>query len=270
MIDLHTHSRCSDGQLDPQQLVDLAAREGVRMLSITDHDTLAAHRIPLDIPGQMQLIPGVELSATWRGTSIHVVGLGVDPDSAAMISAEQTQADLREQRFERICQALRDRGLSIDSRQVRARAEGTPGRPHIAGYLVDTGQAASINRAFRKYLGNKRLPFAQKCWPPLAQCVDWILQAGGVAVLAHPLKYDLTRSKLNTLVEEFQTAGGEAIEVVSGPQSDADTWQLRDLAKRFNLFPSVGSDHHGPRDGCACLGIAAERIAGIENLLSRF
>ncbi len=269
MIDLHTHSSCSDGELEPQKLIDLAACQGITQLAITDHDTMAAYRLDLVIPEQMQLIPGIELSSSWRGWGIHLVGLGVDVSSKSMQQAEQVQAEAREIRFDAICQALRKRGLVIDIQRLREGIQGAPGRPHIARYLVDTGQAASLSRAFRKYLSNSRLAFAQKCWPELFQCIEWVHRAGGVSVLAHPLKYGFTHSRLNSLLQEFVEAGGMAMEVVSGSQTQADTAKLLAMAASYKLAVSVGSDHHGIRAGNPCLGVEHHRVAGIDSLLAQ-
>lgn len=269
MIDLHTHSSCSDGRLDPQQLLDLASSAGLRLLSITDHDTVSAYRQTLSVPEQLTLIPGIELSSTWRGRGVHLVGLGVDPNSAAMQEAESCQKQVREARFEQICAALEGRGLRLERQAIRSSVGDTPGRPHIAAHLVETGQVKDMSKAFKRYLGDKRLPFAQSCWPDMSRCIGWITAAGGVAVLAHPLKYRLTGTGLDRLFEAFADCGGQAVEVLSGAQSDAEIAELSRRATRWNLIYSAGSDHHGPVDGKALLGVDPARVPRIEGLLQR-
>jgi predicted metal-dependent phosphoesterase TrpH len=257
--------------LTPDQLLIEASQAGVELFSITDHDTLEAYRnISISVPKGMQLLVGIELSCTWRRQTIHLVGLNVAPESLSMLEAEQTQGLARAQRFEKIIERLKKAGLQIDSNQLIEAAGSCPGRPHIAKYLVETGQVKSETQAFDRYLGQGKIGDVKECWPDLAKAVAWIKNAGGVAVLAHPIKYGLTRTKLLELATDFKEAGGEAIEVISGKQIRDQTIALSDIAKKFDLLGSVGSDFHKPGQPWASLGRTEPLPRGITPVWSVF
>lgn len=271
IVDLHSHSNCSDGQLTPEQLLSEASKAGIELFSITDHDTLAAYRqIGTAIPEKLTLLPGIELSCTWRKMTIHLVGLNVEPESQVMADAEQAQGLARAERFEKIIHRLKKIGLSIDNDQLIANAGQCPGRPHIAKYLLETGQVNSERHAFDKYLGQGKTGDVKECWPNMDKAIRWITESGGVAVLAHPLKYGLTRTKLMELALEFRESGGKAIEVVSGQQNPNQTALLRTVATRFDLLGSVGSDFHRPDQPWARLGRVAPLPNGIAPVWSLF
>lgn len=246
-VDLHSHTNCSDGVLTPDQLLAEAAAAGIELFSITDHDTVEAYRsIKADIPSSLTLVPGIELSCTWRHLTVHIVGLGIDLESDLINQVEEQQGKARNDRFLTILQKLEKRNLKIDRERVIAQAGNTPGRPHIARYLVETGQVKSAQQAFDKYLGQGKIGDVKECWPGLEQIVSWIVQMGGVAVIAHPIKYKLTRTKLMELCTEFKEAGGVAIEVISGQQTPQQTAAIASLARQLDLLASVGSDFHSP------------------------
>lgn len=241
--------------MTPDQLILEAGQAGVELFSITDHDTLAAYRnISVAVPEGMKLLVGIELSCTWRKMTIHLVGLNVDPDSASMIEAEQMQGLARVQRFEKIMARLTKAGLNIDSEALIKAGGDCPGRPHIAKYLVETGQIKSEAKAFDRYLGQGKIGDVKECWPDLAQAITWINDAGGAAVLAHPIKYGLTRTKLLELVTDFKEAEGKAIEIISGKQTSDQITALSNIAIKFDLLGSVGSDFHKPGQPWASLG----------------
>ena len=245
-VDLHTHTTASDGALTPRQLLDVLQNEGVELWSITDHDTVAAYR---QLPPQdnIHVVTGIELSAVWLGRTIHVVGLGIDSESDEMTRIVDRQQQARCQRAEAIANRLRAAGLDIDLDDVRRRADGSSiGRPHFAASLVDSGEVRDVRTAFRKYLGAGRPGDVKTLWPPLDDIVARIRAASGVAVLAHPGKYKLTRTKLRSLAEDFRAAGGEAIELVCGPYDPASRRLLADLASDFGFSVSIGSDFHAP------------------------
>ena len=247
IYDLHSHSTASDGTLDPDALLLHAASCGVQALAITDHDTLAAFDSVDPTITPTRLIPGVELSTAWRRHGVHVVGLDVDPGCAALREGVRRQQQSRHERARIIARRLRSEGLPEMLDEVLRIAAGDPaGRPHFAEHLVRSGIVRDTRTAFRKYLGAGKAGDVRDCWAPLPEVVRWIRRAGGTAVLAHPARYRLTKSKLRALATDFRAAGGTAIEVVCGPQSPGTTAQLARLATDLGLAASCGSDfHHG-------------------------
>lgn len=252
MIDLHTHTTASDGALAPQALIEAACAAGITMLSITDHDVIDAYA-DLDIPDTLTLIRGIEFSTWHARAGVHIVGLNIAFDNDQLSHVIERQSQARQIRAERIAQRLAKRGIA-DALTGAARhaGNGAIGRPHFAAYLVEIHAAASIEQAFKKYLG--RDGGIIDVWAPMPEIIAAIHAAGGSAVLAHPAKYGLTRSGLERLVRAFATAGGAAIEVISGMQRPELTRDLANLAARFQLAASIGSDFHQPGQPWAQLG----------------
>ena len=249
-VDLHAHSNASDGQLSPSALLELAVAENVEMLSITDHDTLSAY-CTTGTPSSLELIPGIEFSSRWRQFGVHVVGLNVRLDSPVMARAVERQQSARRRRAERIAQRLSAAGLAVDFDSVLARAGGQSlGRPHFAAELVELGKAKDFRSAFRKYLGAGKPGDVRTDWPDVEEVVGWIHAAGGSAVLAHPAKYRLTWTRLGLLLDDFCEAGGDALEIVCGQQTDQLTKRLAGLARDRQLAASLGSDLHVPAPWC--------------------
>jgi predicted metal-dependent phosphoesterase TrpH len=247
IFDLHSHTTASDGSLDPDELLVHAAECGVDALAITDHDTLAAFdRVDTSV-ARTRLVPGIELSTAWHGYGVHIVGLDVDPACAALQRGVERQQRSRDERARLIARRLRSTGLPDVLGPVLDIANGEPvGRPHFAAHLVQAGIAKDTRTAFRKYLGPGKPGDVRSTWAALPEVVHWIVQAGGTAVLAHPAKYRLTRTRLRKLAAEFRDAGGTAVEVVCGPQSPNTTAHLARLARDMGLDASCGSDfHHG-------------------------
>ena len=269
--DLHTHTNCSDGQLTPDQLLAEAVEKGVQLFSITDHDTLAAYRQLTILPPEgMKLLVGIELSCTWRRMTIHMIGLNLDAEAASMLEAETKQGQARAQRYEKILQRLTKAGLDIDTERLITLGGSCPGRPHIARYLYETGQVKSETQAFDKYLGQGKMGDVKECWPDLSQAIDWVQQAGGVAVLAHPIKYRLTRTKLIELCTDFKEAGGEGMEIISGQQNPTQTKTLSEIAQKLELLGSVGSDFHKPGQPWAVVGKVAALSPGVTPIWTLF
>jgi 3',5'-nucleoside bisphosphate phosphatase len=265
LIDFHTHTTASDGALSPAEILQRASEAGVSLLAITDHDTVAGYRAAADIASDyasVQLVPGVEFSCVWSGTTIHIVGLGMDCDHPAMRRGLRRLDEARSQRGEKIAKRLADRGFEGSLAGALAQAgDSQLGRPHFSAWMVEQGHVADHNEAFDKYLGQGKTGDVKAFWPQLAEVVDWIVAAGGTAVIAHPLKYKYTRMKLRRLVVDFKAAGGQAIEVLSGRQTQDQVTQLQRLATEFELQVSAGSDFH--RDGpySPQLGVSLPRVA---------
>ncbi len=248
-IDLHTHSTCSDGRLSPADLVARAAAAGVEVLALTDHDTVAG--LPeaqrrADAVG-LRLVPGVEISASWRAQAIHIVGLWIDPAGAALRGALDSQCERRRERMRRICARLEKLGLPGARLLAAIEAQGgVPTRAHLANAMVAEGLVSRTDEAFRKYLKAGRPAHFASEWPALAEVVHWIRAAGGAAVLAHPSRYALSARARRQLLADFCAAGGTALEVVTGGNGAGYVEAGTALALEFGLMGSVGSDFHDP------------------------
>ena len=254
-VDLHAHSTASDGWLPIQELCDRAAKCGVDLFCVTDHDTLPTAN--LQVTGSaMRVLPGIELSAQWRGRVVHVLGLnlGNRPDGGLASGV----AELRQRRDERgqtIGERLRKRGIEDAYEGAkRIAGQGVLGRPHFARFLVETGKARTVDDAFRRWLGDTAMSNSALTWAPVEDAVRWIVEDGGTAVLAHPAKYQFTHSKLRELIECFKEAGGSGLEVACGMQTPATTRQLAELCRRYDMSASAGSDYHGGPQDHARLG----------------
>ena len=249
VIDLHTHSNQSDGSLRPRELVARAAAAGIHVLALTDHDTTAGLCEAAGAAAEcgITLVPGVELSASWRSQAIHVVGLWIDPGATRLELQLASQMARRRQRMRKICARLGKLGLPGDDLlRVVENQPGVPTRAHLAAALVAGGHIGRLDDAFRKYLGRGKAAHFAAEWPPLGEIVGWILGAGGVACLAHPARYALSSGARRQLLTEFAVAGGTALEVVAGPNGASHVAASAMLANAVGLEGSVGSDFHSP------------------------
>jgi len=257
IFDLHSHTNFSDGALSPEALVFRAHEQGVSVLAITDHDTIAGLEFAQKAASEcgITLINGIEFSSQWGKGGVHIVGLGVDIHSDALREAVKFQDDARINRALAIAERLAKAGFPDALAGARSFAgDATVGRPHFAQYLVDIGAVKSINAAFKKYLGAGKPADVKYQWPSMQQVIAWIHVAGGRAVLAHPAKYELTRTKMCALITDFAAAGGDAVEVVSGLQVSGLTDDLAKIVNARNLYASCGSDFHIPNQPWQELG----------------
>lgn len=273
LIDLHTHSHCSDGTLPPSELVAAAAARGVAVLALTDHDTtagLAEAGLAAATAG-MQLIPGVEITAGWRGQEIHIVGLGIDAASPALQQHLATLLAIRRTRISAIGAKLaRQRHFGgRDPAQAVLRDAPVPTRMHLARELVAAGDASSAQNAFDRWLGRGTVGHVPQEWPGIDAAIAAIRAAGGHAVLAHPHRYKLSAGALDNLCTEFRDAGGAAMEVSLPALSPNDASRLARLARMHGLAGSMGSDFHEPGVAWRPLGRFAKLPEGIEPLLPR-
>ena len=253
-VDLHCHSTASDGALAPAALVARAFEHGVRVLALTDHDTIEgleeARAAALAL--NMQLVNGIELSCTWGGATIHILGYGFNVDAQPLLDAIEQLHTGRWLRAEEISRKLAMKGMPGALEGARAVQQSlgdsgnAPARPHFADYLVNQGYVKDRAEAFRKWLGAGKLGDVKQHWPTLADTVATLRAAGAWVSLAHPSHYDFTRSKRRKLVADFIQAGGHAIEVVNGLQPADQVGSLAILAREFGLLVSAGSDFHGP------------------------
>lgn len=253
-VDLHCHSTASDGVLAPAELVARAHERGVRLLALTDHDTLdgldearaAAERLG------MGFVNGVELSCLWNGATIHVLGYGFDPDAPALRKALEDLRLARWSRAEEIARRLAAKGMpgalegALAIQQTHGDGQNAPGRPHFADFLQQAGHVRDRAEAFCKWLGAGKLGDVKQHWPGLEDTVATLRAAGAWVSLAHPRHYDFTRSKRRRLVGDFLAAGGQALEVSNGLQPAEEVGSLAILAREFGLLASAGSDFHAP------------------------
>jgi 3',5'-nucleoside bisphosphate phosphatase len=249
-IDLHTHSNVSDGTLTPAELVAHAAAAGIQVLALTDHDStdgLENAQRAANAAG-IHLVPGVEISASWRAQDIHVLGLWVDPGERGLCSLLERQADTRRARMRSICLRLGKARLPGEAllRAVQAQG-GIPTRSHLADAMVNAGLVGRKDEAFRKYLAKGKPGHVAIAWPALRETIGAIKHAGGKAVLAHPGRYRLSSGARRRLLEEFVGAGGSALEIMSGGNGAQHVETCTLLALKYGLAGSVGSDYHGPQ-----------------------
>jgi predicted metal-dependent phosphoesterase TrpH len=253
-VDLHCHSTASDGALAPAMVVARAFERGVRVLALTDHDTLDGLDEASEAARElgMQLINGIELSCTWGGATIHVLGYAFNRDAPAL---QQSIAELHEGRWLRaveIGKRLEAKGMpgALEGARAQQQALGdsgnAPARPHFADFLVQAGYVKDRAEAFRKWLGSGKLGDVKQHWPELSQAVDTLRRAGAWVSLAHPWQYDFTRTKRRKLVADFVAAGGHSLEVVNGMQPAEQVGSLAILAREFGTFVTAGSDFHAP------------------------
>lgn len=249
IYDLHCHSTASDGALSPSELVRRAHQQGVTALALTDHDTTAGldeAKRSAETAG-IRFISGIELSTDWQGKCLHIVGLGIDPAYAPLAEATHNLRNVRLQRAEQIALKLEKKRIPGALEAVKKMAgDSMITRTHFADFLVSQGHVFSQQEAFDRYLAKGKAAYVSTPWAEMSTAIDWIIKSGGVAVLAHPLRYQLTASWLRRLLNAFREAGGQAVEVVTGRYNSDEIKTMADYAKRFGLAGSAGSDFHSP------------------------
>ncbi|NIM42447.1 MAG: PHP domain-containing protein [Hydrogenophaga sp.] len=256
--DLHCHSTVSDGTLEPEVLAARAKTNGVELWALTDHDELGGqHRALAAARAQgLPYLTGVEISVTFAGTTVHIVGLGMDPDDKALLDGLRATRGGREQRAREMAEGLAQVGIK-GSFEGALRYVGNPdliSRSHFARHLVDSGVCKDIPEVFRKYLTEGRPGFVPHRWAALGDAVRWITGAGGVAVIAHPGRYKFTPTEEYALFSEFRQHGGQAAEVVTGAHSQSEYAKYAGFCTEFDLAASRGSDFHSPDESHTDLG----------------
>jgi predicted metal-dependent phosphoesterase TrpH len=247
--DLHCHSTCSDGLLSPTDVVRRAAARGVEVLALTDHDELAGLAEARDAAREAGIgfIPGSELSVTWRDTTLHVVGLGVDPDNEALADGLDNVRRGRDVRARRIGDALAHAGIpdAFEGALTYVTSARLVSRTHFARFLIEAGHARDMKDVFRRYLSKGNPGYVAHAWPTLDEAVTWIHDAGGRAVIAHPGRCKIDRGARKELFAEFRDLGGDAIEVISPSHDSAQYREFAEFARTFGLRGSCGTDFHG-------------------------
>lgn len=257
-IDLHSHSTVSDGVLSPAQLVTRAQEHGVQVLALTDHDETGG----LDEAGQcarqagLTFVPGVEISVTWAGRTVHIVGLHIAPDNETLNSGLDTVRAGRLDRAYEMANRLEKLGFTgvFDGAMAFVSNPELISRTHFARYLVQEGYCRNMQEVFDRYLGDDKPANVPVRWATLKQAVDWIRGANGIAVIAHPGRYNYTPQQFDQLFSEFRELGGQAIEVVTGSHHPSEYATYARVAQRYGFLASTGSDFHGPNDGRMELG----------------
>jgi predicted metal-dependent phosphoesterase TrpH len=255
--DLHCHSTASDGTLSPTELVQRAHEHGVTSLALTDHDTVAGldeAKASATAAG-ITLIPGIELSTSWQNKCFHIVGLDIDPDYPPLSEATRNLQIMRTERAEKIADKLEKKRIFGAFEAVKkAAGKGMITRSHFADFLLSQFHVSTQQEAFDRYLGAGKAAFVPTTWTDMELAVNWITQSGGIAVLAHPLRYKLTASWMKRLLAAFKEAGGLGIEVVTGRYNSDEIKQVARYATHFELAGSVGSDFHSPANQWVELG----------------
>ena len=264
-IDLHCHSTVSDGLLSPADLVAHAAKSGVKVLALTDHDDvsgLAAARQAATEHG-IHFVNGVEISATWKKRTLHIVGLKFEAENVALKTALDKVRIGRDERAKEMAVGLAKAGIGGAYEGAKAIAkQSILTRSHFAQFLAKNGHAKDVKSVFKKFLVKGKPGFVDSQWMDLESAVGLIIGAGGQAVIAHPGRYDLGMVNMHLLMHEFRMLGGAAIEVVTGSHQPPQYQQFAAIAHRFSLKASLGSDYHGAGLSYMGMGQVPELPAG--------
>lgn len=256
--DLHCHSVVSDGTLTPEELAERARRGGVELWALTDHDEVGGqHRAAAAARSQgLAYLTGTEISVTFAGETVHIVGLGFDPDNEQLQRGLHATRGGRAQRAQEMAEGLAKVGIA-GAYEGALQFVGNPdlvSRTHFARFLVEVGVCKDTNEVFRKYLTEGKPGFVPHRWATLKNAVGWITEAGGVAVIAHPARYKFTPNEEYALFTEFKLHGGRAVEVVTGSHSAQEAIKYAEMAQEFSLAASRGSDFHSPDESHTDLG----------------
>lgn len=248
LIDMHVHSNCSDGTCTPTKLVELAKRIPLRAFALTDHDTTAGIREAVEAAKGtgVEVIPGIEFSTSYGGKDVHVLGLGIDYENAYFQEKLEEFRDSRGLRNDKMIARLQEVGISITREQMEERyPDAVWTRAHFGAYLYEEGYVSSVNEAFVRYIGDRAPCFVPREKVTPVHAIRLIHQAGGYAVLAHPLLYGFSRERLENLVEELTGAGLDGLEAIYSSNRMSDECSMRQLAARHGLKVTGGSDFHG-------------------------
>jgi len=256
--DLHCHSAVSDGTLEPEEVARRAKANGVELWALTDHDEIGGQQRARDtaLALGMSYLTGTEISVSFIGITVHIVGLGFDADDEALKAGLAATRGGRRERALEMADGLAKVGIK-GSFEGALQYVGNPeliSRTHFARHLVETGVCADTSEVFRKYLTEGKPGFVPHRWATLSDALAWIQGAGGIAVIAHPARYRFTATEEHALFTEFIGHGGRGVEVVTGSHSAADAVRYTDVALEYGLLASRGSDFHGPGESHTDLG----------------
>ena len=269
--DLHCHSKFSDGTLTPQQLANRAAVAGVDLWALTDHDTIdglpdaqrAAHMYAI------AFLTGVEISITWQDVTVHIVGLGIDPDNAQLNAGLQAILAAREPRAREMARLIeKETGVqgAYDGALKHAGNKNLIARPHFARFLVEHRICRNAPEAFKRFLATGRPCFVPQKWASMEQAVNWIRAAGGMAIMAHPGEYPFSSAQGMKLLEQFKSLGGEGVEVVHGSHTPEQMRFYAGVAHKLGLLASRGSDFHSPKESRVNIGALPPQPEGLRGV----
>lgn len=266
-IDLHCHSTVSDGVLEPDQVVERAHANGVQVLALTDHDETAGLNVANDraIQAGMRFVPGVEISVTWAGRTVHIVGLAIEADNTVLNDGLATVRKGRSNRARTMAERLDKLGFpgAYEGAMKFVSNPELISRTHFARFLVQQGHCRSMQDVFERYLGDHKPANVPVQWASLEQAVNWIHGAGGTAVIAHPGRYDFTPVQFDGFFSTFKDLGGRGIEVVTGSHRPDEYATYANVARHYGFLASVGSDFHGPNESRLDLGELPPLPAGL-------
>lgn len=266
-VDLHCHSNVSDGMLSPATLAARAKANGVDIWALTDHDELGGIAEAREAASDLGLrfIPGVEISITWAGKTVHIVGLDIDEANPDLREGLASVRGGRENRGREIGAQLEAVGIpgAFEGALKHADNPELLGRTHFARFLVEAGVRATVSEVFQSFLIDGKPGFVPHRWATLEQSVRWIRGSGGRAVIAHPGRYSLNNMQLNAMVDQFRSLGGEGIEVVTGSHQPDQFDEFARFARKAELLASRGSDFHGPTESRCDLGTLPPLPAGL-------
>jgi predicted metal-dependent phosphoesterase TrpH len=256
--DLHCHSVVSDGTLTPEALAERAKANGVELWALTDHDEVGGqHRAAAAAKAQgMKYLTGTEISVTFIGQTVHIVGLGFDPENAELVQGLRQTRGGRTERAREMSEGLAKVGIQ-GAFEGALKFVGNPeliSRTHFARFLVESGVCKETNEVFRKFLTEGKPGFVPHKWATLKDAVTWITGAGGMAIIAHPARYKFSPNEEFALFTEFKNYGGQGVEVVTGSHTAAEYQVYAETAREFGLAASRGSDFHSPEESHTELG----------------
>ena len=256
--DLHCHSVVSDGTLTPEALAARAKANGVQLWALTDHDEIGGQERAIASAKalDMKYLTGVEISITFAGKTVHIVGLGFDHTNPDLVQGLRNTRGGRAERAREMSEGLAKVGIhgAYEGALKYAGNHELISRTHFARFLVESGVCKDTSEVFRKYLTENKPGFVPHRWASLENAVHWITGASGIAVIAHPARYGFTANEEYALFTEFKNHGGRGVEVITGSHSSADALQYADTALEFNLAASRGSDFHSPDESHTDLG----------------
>lgn len=266
-IDLHCHSTVSDGVLPPEQVVARAHANGVQVLALTDHDEtagLAAAGVCAQQAG-MRFVPGVEVSVTWAGRTVHIVGLGIDADNYLLNKGLASVRGGRSERARTMAARLDELGFpgAYEGAMAFVSNPDLVSRTHFARFMVQEGHCRTLQQVFERYLGDDKPANVPVQWATLEHALEWIHGAGGMAVIAHPGRYDYTPLQFDAFCSAFRDLGGQGIEVVTGSHRPDEYAVYARVAQHYGFLASVGSDFHSPDEGRTDLGDLPPLPAGL-------
>ena len=272
-IDLHTHSKCSDGTYSIKELMDYAHEKNLAAIALTDHDTVdgldeASSYVKENYP-DMEFVPGIEFSTVEEGKDVHIVGLYIDHHNEEFKKKLGQFIDSRTVRNKKMCRKLSEEaGIPISYEELTGSFPGAVlTRAHYAKFMVDRGYAKSRNEVFDKYIGDNCPYYVERDKISPEEAISYVLEAGGVPVLAHPILYHLSDRKLDALVARLKNAGLKGIEAIYSTYSPSEERQIKELAAKYDLLISGGSDFHGANKPKIDLGIGMGKLFVPEDLL---